>query len=185
MKTALVPLAPGFEELEAIAIIDVLRRANIHVTTAALREREVSSVRHVRVLADTLLDAVKEQDFDLVVLPGGGPGSKALAEDSRVIDLLCRQHQEGRWVAAVCAAPQALAVAGLLRGRRVTSYPGVLDDTPHPDYCYLTDAVVTDGHIITSRGPGTVLTFALTLVEKLLDKATAQQIAKAMLVNGF
>jgi 4-methyl-5(b-hydroxyethyl)-thiazole monophosphate biosynthesis len=173
---ALVPLAEGFEELEAVTIIDVLRRAGVEVTVAALGASPVTGSHAIRVEADASLDAVQADVFDAVVLPGG-PGAKRLRDDERVKAVVRRLAREGRLVAAVCAAPIALEAAGVLAGKRATVYPG----NQLPSAEQVDERVVVDGSIITSRGPGTALEFALALVEKLSGHAKAAELARAML----
>lgn len=165
MKTALVLFADGSEELEAISIVNILRRGGVAVTLAGLSDGALHGSRGVVIQPDCVLETVLQQDFDLVVLPGGQPGTTHLKNDVRVLNLVRRQHQAGRWVAAICAAPSVLAEAGLLHGKHATCYPTCLD--AYPDVHLSTEAVVQDGQIITSRGPGTALDFALTLLEKL------------------
>lgn len=186
MARVLLPLAPGFEELEAITLVDVLRRAQVEVTLASLADdlSPVRSVRQVAVVPDTTLAACLDQKFDAVVLPGGGPGSQALAADLRLRHLLQQQVAAGRWVAAICAAPMVLQRAGLLHGRQVTCYPGVLETLPTPEFKWLQQAVVDDGAIVTSRGPGTALDLALHLVRRLCGASVATQIAQDLLWQG-
>lgn len=175
--TVLVPLANGCEELEAVTVIDLLRRANITVITASLTaNQEVTASRNVRLVADTTLDKVDIQTIDMLVLPGGQPGADNLNQDARIHQWLQQLHQQGKLVAAICAAPLVLASAGLLSHHRATSYPGVLTADKHPDII-LTDAnVEIDNRIITSKGPGTAIDFALTLIEHLTDKNTRHQV---------
>lgn len=173
---ALVPLAEGFEELEAVTIIDVLRRAGVEVTVAALAASPVTGSHAIRVEADALLDAVQRDVFDAVVLPGG-PGAQRLRDDERVKAVVRRLAAEGRLVAAVCAAPTVLEAAGVLAGKRATVYPG----NQLPSAEQVEERVVVDGSIITSRGPGTALEFALAVVEKLAGAAKASELARAML----
>ncbi len=170
MATVLVPIAQGCEELEAVTIIDVLRRANITVVVAGLEAGAVTASRGVVLMPDTTLDAVLDQDFDLVVLPGGLGGAQRLEADQRITTLLRQMTEKGRYVAAICAAPKVLARAGLLNGREATAYPGVLDGEAsiQPSSA----AIVRDGTFITSRGPGTAMDFALTLIEILCDRQT-------------
>jgi protein deglycase len=178
MATVLVPLARGCEELEAVTIIDLLRRAGIEVITAGLDREPVKASRGVVLVPDTDLDTALQRDYDMVVLPGGGPGADRLQHDSRINDLLRKMADCGRFTAAICAAPKILAHAGLLTGKRATAYPGVLDNAdgislqPGP--------VVTDGKIITSRGPGTAMDFALDLIEKLVGKNKRDEVDKAL-----
>jgi 4-methyl-5(b-hydroxyethyl)-thiazole monophosphate biosynthesis len=171
MSAVLVPLAEGFEELEAITVIDLLRRADIEVTTAALVSSPVRGSHGIAVAADTTLEAVRDREFDMIVLPGGMPGAKHLGEDARLRALLQRMAVQGRITAAICAAPSVLAQAGLLDGRRATSFPGFLDPTHTPGLKLTDGAVVSDGQVITSRGPGTAMDFALTLIERLRGRA--------------
>ena len=114
MKKVLVPLAPGFEELEAVTIIDLLRRAEIDVTVAGLEEGAVTGSRGTRILPDTLLAQSTDSDYDMIVLPGGLPGADNLNSDSRIHALLQQMSDQGKYIAAICAAPKVLATAGLL-----------------------------------------------------------------------
>lgn len=175
MARVLVPLAQGCEELEAVTIIDILRRAGIEVVSAGLAAGPVRASRGTVLLPDATLDAVLQQAFDLVVLPGGMPGSEHLKNDARIIALLKQTAAAGKHVAAICAAPMALHAAGLLAGKRATSYPGVLDQLPGTHH-YCQEAVVTDGQVVTSRGPGTAMDFALTLVELLVGRTRRDQV---------
>lgn len=173
MSRVLVPLAPGFEELEAITIIDLLRRADIEVVVATLGDDSAEAVeasRGTRHLADCTLAQALDADYDMVVLPGGLPGADHLRDDSRIIALLQRVADAGGYTAAICAAPQVLAVGGLLSGRRATAYPGVLEPLQLADTELSADPVVRDGPVITSRGPGTAMDFALHLIELLSDR---------------
>jgi 4-methyl-5(b-hydroxyethyl)-thiazole monophosphate biosynthesis len=175
VATVLVPIAQGCEELEAVTVIDLLRRAGIDVVTAGLEDGPVTASRGVRLLADMTLDEALTRDYDMVVLPGGGPGSDRLDADSRIRDLLVKMANSGKFTAAICAAPKVLKSAGLLEGKDATCYPGVLDNADIPGLD--TDqAVVQDGKIVTSRGPGTAMDFALTLIENLTDRNTRDQV---------
>ncbi|MCW8847797.1 MAG: DJ-1/PfpI family protein, partial [Sedimenticola sp.] len=164
MARVLIPLAQGCEELEAVTIIDLLRRASIDVTTAGLEPGPVVASRGVTLLPDRLLDEVMEETFQMIVLPGGLPGADHLNNDPRIRMLLQRISGEQGYTAAICAAPKVLASAGLLAGRRATGYPGVLDSLRLNDVTIDPSAVVRDGPIITSRGPGTAMDFALELI---------------------
>ncbi len=177
----LVPLAPGFEEIEAVTIIDVLRRAGAEVTVAGLKEASVEGSHGIRMTADARLAEVCDRAFDLVVLPGGMPGAANLRDDDRVQQVLQTTAQAGRWVAAICAAPIALSSAGLLRGRSATSYPSFGDQLEVATY--REERVVVDGNVVTSRGPGTALAFALELVRLLFGDAEHASLAEAMLVD--
>lgn len=181
MKSALVPLAEGFEEMEAVIVVDVLRRAGLAVTTVGLSGRLVRGSHGIAVEADSDDPALLLADYDLVVLPGGMPGSETLAADGRVTALLRRHHAAGRTVAALCAAPLALHAAGLLKGIDATSHPSVRDRLEGA--VYREARVVDAGNVVTSRGPGTAFEFALRLVRKLCGFDAARTLAKGMLVE--
>jgi 4-methyl-5(b-hydroxyethyl)-thiazole monophosphate biosynthesis len=166
MSKVLVPLAEGCEEIEAVTVIDILRRAGVEVVAAGLTGQPVKCSRGVVIAPDTSLDNVLAESFDMVVLPGGMPGAEHLKNDKHVARLLQDMAAADKYVAAICAAPMALHAAGVLQHKRATSFPGVLDALPG-SHTYSTDAVVIDGNIVTSRGPGTAMDFALALVELL------------------
>jgi 4-methyl-5(b-hydroxyethyl)-thiazole monophosphate biosynthesis len=174
MKRVLVPLAEGFEELEAVTIVDILRRAGIEVVIASLAGSPVTGSHGIRLAADTPLAALAEQEFDMIALPGGMPGAEHLKKDPRIGEIVRRLHDQGRPVAAICAAPMVLAAAGVLDGRRATSYPGFLEGAAKSTV--VGDAVVVDQGVITSRGPGTALDFALALVEQLAGRGVREAI---------
>jgi len=180
MARALVPLAQGCEELEAVTIIDLLRRAGVEVVAAGLQGGPVKASRGVVLLPDAPLDEVMEQEFDLVVLPGGLPGADHLDQDPRIRRLLQRMAAQGRYTAAICAAPKVLAGAGLLDGKRATSYPGVLDRMSLPRVKVDLQPVVRDGQVVTSRGPGTAMDFALELIELLCGAAKRAEVERAL-----
>jgi protein deglycase len=164
-KRVLVPLASGCEELEAVTIIDLLRRAGIEVVVAGLDQGVVTASRGVRLVPDTTLDEALQQEYDMIALPGGLPGSDHLAADPRIIEAVQKMNESGRFVGAVCAAPKVLARSGVLNGKTATAYPGVLQAEHHP--MISGDAVTRDGQVITSRSAGTVMDFALELIEAL------------------
>ena len=176
MARVIVPLAQGCEELEAITIVDLLRRAGIEVITAGLDAQPVRAARGTVLIPDSTLDAAIESEYDMIVLPGGLPGADHLRDDPRIIDLVRDMHASGRYTAAICAAPRVLAKAGLLDNRRATSFPGAIDIDDIPGIDYVEDAVVTDGTIVTSRGPGTAMDFALQLIELLAGKAKRDEV---------
>jgi 4-methyl-5(b-hydroxyethyl)-thiazole monophosphate biosynthesis len=181
MAKVVIILADGFEELEAVAVIDVLRRAGIEVISAGLREGAVSSARNIKMIPDAVIDTISSDDFDMLVLPGGMPGSANLNADSRVRALIRDFNSKGKMTGAICAAPFVLADAGILNGKRVTSYPSFKEKLGSA--VYVEKTVVEDGNILTSRGPGTALCFALAIVERLAGKEKAQQIKEAMLIQ--
>ena len=172
MASVLVPLARGCEELEAVTIIDLLRRAGVEVVVAGVDPGPVHASRGVVLVPDTTLDEALQGDYDMVILPGGLPGADHLGDDERIMALLQEMMVNGKYIAAICAAPRVLARAGLLEGRRATSYPGALDTAAIPGLDYSEQAVVTDGKVVTSRGPGTAMDFALHLIELLAGKST-------------
>ncbi|MDD5383577.1 MAG: DJ-1/PfpI family protein [Gallionella sp.] len=178
MRKVLVMLAQGCEEIEAVTVIDILRRAGIKVTSAGLDDLPVLASRSMMLLADTTLDLAQHQDFDMIVLPGGQPGTDNLKADKRLTALLRQMAQQGKYLAAICAAPSVLAAAGLLDGRKATCYPTCLDGFPKVDL--QAAAIVEDGKIITSRGPGTAMDFALTLVERLVGKVKRLEVEAAL-----
>ncbi len=178
--TVLVPLAQGCEELEAVTIIDLLRRAGITVISAGLDAQPVKASRGTVLIPDVILDMILDQDFDMIVLPGGQPGADHLRDDPRIQQKLKSQASENKYVAAICAAPRALAQAGLLDGRRATSFPGALEGGPAENVDYRTDPVVIDGKVVTSRGPGTAMDFTLALIELLLGKDARDKVEKPL-----
>jgi 4-methyl-5(b-hydroxyethyl)-thiazole monophosphate biosynthesis len=181
MARVLIPLAQGCEELEAVTIIDLLRRANIEVITAGLDKGPVTCSRKTVLLPDTELDAVLDHDFDMIVLPGGLPGADHLRDDPRIIQLLQTMHSTGKKTAAICAAPKVLAEAGLLTKKRATSYTGALSDYSDHEIDETGKPIEIDDTVITSRGPGTAMDFALSLIEQLLDKAARIQVEQPLL----
>ncbi|MBT3010989.1 MAG: DJ-1/PfpI family protein [Candidatus Thiodiazotropha sp. (ex Lucina aurantia)] len=180
MARVLVPLAEGCEELEAVTITDLLTRADIEVVTAGLKDGPVKASRGITLVPDTTLDAVMDQAFDMMVLPGGLPGADYLDADPRIHEMLKRLNQQGKFTAAICAAPKVLAGAGLLQGRRATSYPGVLDNMDLPQVDVQLERVISDDRVITSRGPGTAMDFALELIEQLSGRETRDQVEQGL-----
>jgi 4-methyl-5(b-hydroxyethyl)-thiazole monophosphate biosynthesis len=178
MAKVLVPLADGCEELEAVTIIDLLRRAGIQVVTAGLKPGIVLASRGVQLLPDLTLDVALQDDYDMVVLPGGMPGASHLKEDLRIIELLRKMAAAQKFTAAICAAPMVLAEAGILDGKKATSYPGFLDALP--GVTVSSAAVVQDGKVLTSRGPGTAMDFALELVDVLAGAEKRRQVEAAL-----
>ncbi|OIR08753.1 chaperone protein YajL [mine drainage metagenome] len=174
MKTVLVPLANGSEELEAVTVLDILRRGGIEAVSASLDGQPIRGSRGTMLIPDTSLDEALKRRFDMVVLPGGQPGTNNLKSDARIIKLVQGMAADDLFVCAVCAAPSVLATAGLLDGKRATGFPGALD--AFPKVLRQPQAVVEDGKFITSRGPGTAMDFALTLVERLAGKAKRDEV---------
>ncbi len=183
MVRVLIPLAAGCEELEAVTVIDILRRGGIEVTSAGLGARgtPVRASRGTVLVPDTDLDDALKQDYDMVVLPGGLPGANHLNDDPRIRELLQRMARQEKYIAAICAAPKVLADAGLLKGRRATSYPGSLNARQLDGVNYQESPVVQDGTLITSRGPGTALDFALALLETLAGKVKRDEVETSLI----
>jgi len=177
MEKAIIVLADGFEEIEAISVIDILRRAHMDVTVAGLKATCVTSARNIKVNTDTCLSDCTAL-YDIVILPGGEPGTTNL-ENSPLIPTLLKKHADAKkWIAAICAAPRILNKEGYLKNKTATSHPGTKEKMTQCHYSE--DAVVVDGTIITSRGPGTATQFAFTIIEKLQSKEAAETIKKTM-----
>jgi 4-methyl-5(b-hydroxyethyl)-thiazole monophosphate biosynthesis len=178
----LVPLAPGFEEIEAVVIIDVLRRAGVEVRVAGLEPGPVTGAHGIRLATDCALGEVDAAGLAMLVLPGGMPGATNLQRDERVLALVRALESSGRTVAAICAAPLVLAAAGVLRGRKATGYPGLREKLVGAEVV-AQPRVVRSGPIVTSQGVGTALEFALELVDELVGPAKARELRAALLVG--
>jgi len=174
--SVLVPLAQGCEELEAITITDLLTRAGIKVVTAGLDDQVVVASRGMKLVPDKQLNDVLEDDFAMIVLPGGLPGADHLNNDPRIQTIVKKLADSNKYTAAICAAPRVLATAGLLEGKHATSFPGALDQFPVNNMTYEEKSVVIDGNVITSRGPGTAMDFTLTLIELLMGKEKRDEV---------
>jgi len=181
MPNVCVLLAEGFEEIEAVTIVDVLRRAEVDVVTLGVTGRHVLGAHGLKLEADKTLQDVADDSWDMVVLPGGMPGSENLRDHPGVQGLVKRQNERGGKLAAICAAPIALASAGVIEGRRATSYPGFGGELSGAEY--REERVVVDANVFTSRGPGTAMEFALRLAEDLKGRETARALADSMLFN--
>jgi len=176
----LVPLAQGCEELEAVTIIDLLRRAGIEVTSAGLDAGSVTASHGVTLIPDTDLESALKSNYDMIVLPGGLPGADHLDNDERIRSIIKKMADDNKYTAAICAAPKVLANAGVLAGKTVTSYPGFLDNLGLSDTTLSNEAVVRDGKVITSRSPGTAIDFALELIEVLSGKEKRHEVETAL-----
>ncbi len=180
MSKVLMPLAHGFEEIEALTVVDILRRAEIDVVLAGLLPGPVTGAHNISVVPDTTIDAVNAYSFDMIVLPGGQPGSDNLNADPRVHALLKEFSASDKLIGAICAAPIVLAASGLLNGKNATCYPtyirrligAVYEDRP----------VVCDGNLITSKGPGTAISFGLEIASRLAGRDVADAISESMIV---
>lgn len=179
-KKVLVAVADGTEELEAVTIIDILRRAGAAVTVASVGGIEITASRGVKIVADKLIDQCKGETFDAVVLPGGMPGAEHLRDSKPLIDIVKSQKASGRLYAAICASPAVvLAHHGLIDDKKVTGYPSTSDKLPN----YSGETVVVDGNCITSQGPATAMEFAIALVENLYGKQKASEVSLGMLLR--
>jgi len=168
----LLPLAEGFEEIEAVSLIDVMRRGGLEVIVASLNEPTVQGANHIVLTADTLLENVMDDQFDMIVLPGGFGGTEVLAEDERIHTLLQRMDAQNKPISAICAAPYALKCAGVLK-EHYTCYPGVEESIAQGTY--INDKkVVVDGNIMTSRGPGTAICFGIEIVRYFMGDESAE-----------
>ena len=177
----LVPVADGSEEIEAVCIIDVLRRAGADVTVASVGNRQITASRGVRIVADCQIEDCQTVDFDLIALPGGMPGAEHLRDSQTLLDLLRRHQAADGWYGAICAAPAVvLSHHGLLGGRRATSHPAFIEQLE--DGQAVGSRVVVDGKCVTSQGPGTAIEFALTLVALLMGDARAAEVAAPMVL---
>lgn len=181
--TALIPVANGSEDIEAVTLIDVLQRAGIAVTVASVEgSREVTCANGTRLVAEVLHADVAGRQFDLIALPGGMPGAERLRDTPALISQLQAQDARGALLAAICASPGVvLGSHGLIGARKATAYPGF--EQLLPAGSFVAERVVRDGHLLTSRGPGTALEFALALVEALGYAAKAEQLAAGMLLR--
>ena len=181
-KKAVILLATGFEEIEAVTVIDILRRAGIDVVIAGIESLSVTGSHNITVSADKKLSDLK-RDFDAVILPGGMPGAMHLHNSSEVNDFIKDMNAKGGLIAGICAAPSVvMAPIGLLDNKAATCYPGDQIDFAKSTK-YKDEAVVADGNIITSQGPGTAIEFAFAIVEKLIGKDTVKNLRKRVLAD--
>ncbi|WP_457743495.1 DJ-1 family glyoxalase III [Sulfurimonas sp.] len=182
-KKVLVPLGSGFEEIEAVSIIDVLRRGGIDVLVASLNAvMLVKGTNGIVIEADFQVKDVNVDNLDMIVLPGGWDGTHALAEDENVQNILRKMDASGKNIGAICAAPFALNAAGVLKDK-YTCYPSVEDEIQKDGYMGDKEMVVEDKNIMTSRGPATAICFALEIVKKLEGEATYEKIKENLLAS--
>jgi protein deglycase len=179
--SALVLLANGFEEIEAITVIDILRRANISVTTAGLSEGIIEGSRKTRHVADLSLAEVVNNEFDIIILPGGQPGTNHLRANSTVKTLILNHLRKQKWIAAICAAPLVLHDLGILDQKTITSHPSISKDLVGTHYSQ--DRVCIDGNIVTSRSAGTAMEFAFKLIELLSGPQTVAEVNQSVLAK--
>jgi 4-methyl-5(b-hydroxyethyl)-thiazole monophosphate biosynthesis len=179
----LVPIADGIEELEAVTIIDVLRRAGVQVTVASVGTLQVTASRGVKLLADVQIDRCRDKEFACIALPGGMPGAEHLRDNAVLTELLKEHHRRGKLCAAICASPVVVLLHHGLLPKKATCHPAFVNQLPDANVAH--KRVVVDENCVTSRGPGTALEFALELVRQLLGDKIAAQIAEPMLAAGF
>lgn len=182
MKRVCVLLAKGFEEVEAVTPIDYLRRAGAEVMIAGVGSIQVAGAHGILLAAQTELSRIQSEDFDCVLIPGGGPGSAAIAADDHCTAFIRRHAAANKLIAAICAAPALVLgeACGLLAGKRYTCYPGM--ESRVPGGIFTKGRVVTDGQFITSRGPGSAGEFSIAVVRALLGNSAADQLASAVLL---
>ena len=179
MKKILVVIAPGFEEIETVTIVDILRRAGARVTLGATVKGILKGSRGIKIEPDEILDNVLENDFDLICLPGGQPGTDNLKNDVRIEKILKRMQQEDKYIAAICAAPTVLKKAGILKDQSITCHPSVKSQFNS----YICDRVVVDDRVITSQSPGTAMEFSLKLVEILFGYERLKKVNDGVLAQ--
>ncbi len=181
-KTVLVPVADGTEEIEAVTIIDVLRRAGAEVTVASVGDLQITASRGVKLTADARIADCVDETYDLVVLPGGIPGAEHLRDDENLKQILLRQQSQGRLFGAICAAPAVVLEShGLLQGRAATCHPNFVQRLSDPSSAR--SNVVFDRGCVTSRGPGTAMAFSLKLVELLFGREKMEDVAESMVTG--
>ncbi len=179
---AFVLLANGFEEIEAITPIDVLRRAGIEVTTLSIHDsKKLLGAHNVIIAADALLTDKIDESADIIITPGGMPGSRHLKESELVRKMLKKQYQEGRYIASICASPIALEASEVIKDTDFTCYPGFEGDIKSGNF--VDERIVHDKKVITAKGPGVALEFSLKIVEILMGKQSAETLKKAMIVK--
>ncbi|KAH9722925.1 protein DJ-1 [Citrus sinensis] len=177
----LVPIANGSEEMEAVIIIDILRRAKANVVVASVEDKlEILASREVKLVADMLIDEAAKLSYDLIVLPGGLGGAQAFAKSEKLVNMLKKQKESNRPYGAICASPAlVLEPHGLLKGKKATAFPAMCNKLS--DQSEIENRVMVDGNLITSRGPGTSMEFALAIVEKFFGRNKALELAKILL----
>ncbi|MEJ2114273.1 MAG: DJ-1/PfpI family protein [Flavobacteriaceae bacterium] len=176
MSKAIVVLAPGFEEIEASTIIDILRRGDVNVDVVSISNKEVKGAHDLKFIADEPIDKIQIKNFDAIILPGGSPGYINLKNDKRVLDLIKEAFVSKKLIGAICAAPAVLAESGILKGKKCTIYPGMEKEIEKGEGIPQKNWIVEDKNIITSQGPATAIPFAIKLVEKLSNPRIAEQL---------
>ncbi len=181
MINTAVLFAPGFEEIEGLTIVDILRRANIDTTMIGVTGKEITGAHDVTIKTDKTLDQLSIDEIHALILPGGSPGFINLQQNPTVLSLIQEAHQKKKMVAAICASPSVLATAGILAQKKTTIYPGMEEEIAKVGGILVDNLVVVDDNIVTSKGPATTMLFALKLVELLKDKETSNEVKKKLL----
>lgn len=182
MKKAVVFLANGFEDIEALATVDILRRGGVDVTVAGVTGEIVTSSHNLKVVTDKLADDINAEDYDAVICPGGMPGATNLKDSQKVIDVLKEAYEKGKIVSAICAAPMVLEKAGVLASKDFTMYPGMEGYAPSGNYKD-NKFVVKDGSVITGAGPAATFDYAFEILANLQGQEIANQVAQGMLLK--
>lgn len=182
MVNTAVLFATGFEEVEGLTVVDLLRRANINTSMVGVEEKKVTGAHEVTITTDTLLDDVDIDKIDALILPGGAPGFQNLRKNKRVLSMIEDAYEKKKIVAAICASPSVLATAGVLKNKKATIYPGMEEEIKKGEGIIQDDLVVVDNNIVTSKGPATTMLFALKLIELLKDKETSEDVKNKVLL---
>lgn len=182
MVNTAILFAPGYEEIEGLTIVDILRRANINTSIIGVDEKEVTGAHNVTIKTDQTLDELNIDEVDALILPGGAPGFKNLQKNKMVLSMIKEVHKKKKIVAAICASPIVLATAGILNQKKATIYPGMEEEIKKAKGTFVDDLVVVDDNIVTSRGPATTILFSLKLVEILKDKNTSEDVGEKILL---
>lgn len=183
MSKVSIFLADGFEEIEGLTVVDLLRRADIDITMVSIMDtKKITGAHDIVIEADELYKDMNFSNMDALVLPGGMPGSKYLGDHSELVELLKSFNEDNKLIAAICAAPSVLGVNGILQDKKATCYPGFEDKLEGATF--IKEPVVKDQNIITSRGVGTAIDFALAIIESLKDKKAAKEIAESIIYKN-
>lgn len=182
MKKTAIFFGTGYEEIEALTVVDLCRRAGIHIDMVSVTgERKVTGSHGITVEMDQLFDEVDFGELDMIVLPGGMPGTRNLEAHRGLMEQVDAFYAGGKYVAAICAAPSIFGHRGIVKGRKACCYPGFEDDMKDAKICF--DSVCVDGHVITSRGMGCAIDFALAIISELCGRETAEEKAKSIIYH--
>ena len=182
MVNTAVLFATGFEEVEGLTVVDLLRRANINTIMVGVEEKKVTGAHDVNITTDKTLDEINIDQLDALILPGGAPGFQNLRKNKRVLSMIKDAYEKKKIVAAICASPSVLATACVLKNKKATIYPGMEEEIKKGEGIIYDDLVVVDNNIVTSKGPATTMLFALKLIELLKDKETSEDVKNKVLL---